>query len=157
MQGASAIESTLKDFPRAPLRVFVVWERVLLTDVAPPSTSVLSRVRDRRAAQFWDRGRVLSQKMLVSGFQNPLRGPVVWDIVALFGPGARWDESFPQPDFSGAAVVDAIDEVRRRLAHSYSKASTNEALTADSAGPIAAIKAAPRITGTSAAATGNGN
>lgn len=157
MQGASAIESTLKDFPRASLRVFVVWERVLLTDVAPPSTTVLSRVTDRRAAQFWDRGRVLSQKILASGFQNPLRGPVVWDMVALFPPGVRWEASFPQPDFSGAAVVDAIDEVRRRLAHSYSKASTSDALTADSAGPIAAISAAPRMIGASTAAIWNGN
>ena len=115
MQGASAIQATLNQFPNARLRLLVVWEPVLPTDWAAPSTSVLSRITDRRAAQFWDKGRLLSQKMRVSGLQNPLAGPVVWDFVALFRPGVRWESSFPEPQFSGAPVADVIEELRRLL------------------------------------------
>ncbi len=143
--------------PAARLRVLVVWEPVLATDWAPPTSSVLARISDARAAQYWDHDRVLSQKILASGFKNPLSGPVVWDAVGLFAPGVRWESSFPQPEFSGAPVANVIGELRERVAHSYSSASTSEVRTADSAGPMAAIMAAPRMMGTSNSAIWNGN
>lgn len=33
-----------------------MWEPILPTDLAPPITSVLSRLSDRRVQQYWDPG-----------------------------------------------------------------------------------------------------
>ena len=67
---------------------------------------------------------MLSQQILRDAKAGKL-GPVgseigdattVWDVVALFDPGVQWPEdSFPIPSYNGSPVVDAIDEVRRRL------------------------------------------
>ena len=146
----------MKEFPTVRLRVLVVWEPVLPTDWAAPTTAVLARVADRRALQFWDKGRLVSEKILASGFPNPLDGPVVWDFVALYPPGVRWDGSFPPPRFSGAPVVRVMKGLREAL-HSYSSASTRDMRNALSPGAIAARKAAPRITGTSSRAMPDGN
>lgn len=146
----------MREFPALRLRVLVVWEPVLPTDWTAPSTAVLARVADRRALQFWDKRRLVSEKILASGFPNPLQGPVVWDFVALFPPGARWEGSFPTPQFSGAPVANVMDGLRRNL-HSYSSASTKDMRSALSPGAIAARKAAPRITGASSRAMPDGN
>ncbi len=89
------------------MRVFVVWEPVLVTDWHAPGAGAVGRIPDARVTQFWDPRRALSQTIR--------RDHVVWDYVAIFPPGARWDETFPIPRFSGAPVVRVIDDFRRRL------------------------------------------
>ncbi|MGO4880783.1 MAG: hypothetical protein ACLP59_08180 [Bryobacteraceae bacterium] len=97
----------MRDLHDPNVRVFVVWEPVLITDWHAPGAGALERIADARATQFWDRGRALS---------NVIRhGPVVWDWVAIFPPGVCWDGAFPTPQFSGAPVVRVSDEFRRRL------------------------------------------
>jgi len=39
----------------------------------------------------------------------------VWDFIALFPPNARWAEELPFPEFSGAPVVDVMEEVKSRI------------------------------------------
>src|SRR5262245_33195555 len=95
--------------PQARVRVLVVWEPVLLTDVAPPTSHALNRVLDARAAQFWDAGRPLSRAL--GGTDDE----IVWDRVAVYPAGSRWDESPPTGDFEASPVVDVIDEVRRPI------------------------------------------
>lgn len=136
--------------------MLVVWEPVIPTDWAPPTSGVLARIPDARAAQYWDHDRLLSQKVLAAGVKD-VEGPVVWDAVGLFAPGVRWEGLFPQPEFSGGPVANVIGELRERIAHSYSSASTSEVRTADSAGPMAAMIAAARMIGTSNSAIWNGN
>ena len=119
MRGASAIQSVLEQVHDTGLRAFIVWEPVLLTDWATPSTSTLSRVRDPRAMQFWDRRRLLS-KALGGPARFPRTDPVnriqfnmhdvIWDFVAIYPPGTD------RPSFTGAPVVSLADEVRRELA-----------------------------------------
>jgi hypothetical protein len=43
----------------------------------------------------------------------------VWDFVALFPADAHWvqKQNPPFPEYSGAPVVDVIDEVRARIGH----------------------------------------
>jgi len=72
------------------VRVFVVWEPVLATDFGAPSTASLARVSDKRAVQYWDRNRALSHLM---GERD--RASVVWDYIAVFPPGAVWQEDAP--------------------------------------------------------------
>jgi hypothetical protein len=119
LRGASAIQSVLEQVHDTGLRAFIVWEPVLLTDWATPSTSTLSRVRDPRAMQFWDRRRLLS-KALGGPARFPRTDPVnrvqfnmhdvIWDFVAIYPPGTD------RPSFTGAPVVSLADEVRRELA-----------------------------------------
>ena len=108
--------------PDAGLRAFVIWEPVLWSDVTPPLTSVLARVSDGRAAQFWDRGRLVSADLLrairTERDERQADTPddaVVWDCAAIYPPGVRWGEALPAPEYIDCPVVEVIDEVRRRL------------------------------------------
>jgi hypothetical protein len=92
------------------LRVFVVYEPVLATDWSPPSASTLQRISDPRAAQFWDKERLISHSM---GEHD--RRSLVWDYIAVYPPGARWDDRPPEPAYSGRPVVQVADEARAAL------------------------------------------
>ncbi|HYL09843.1 MAG TPA: hypothetical protein VEU31_03815 [Candidatus Acidoferrales bacterium] len=98
------------------LRVFVIWEPVLPTDLAAPSTITLRRIHDPRVKQFWDRNRVLSHAM---GEQN--RSSVVWDYIAVYKPGQIWTDSPPQPEFQGRPVVQFIEGTRRAVETIYAE------------------------------------
>lgn len=85
---------------------------------------MLSRVSDPRAAQYWDRGLVLSKAVQpvliadaapVAGKSSLVTGKYVWDFVAVFAPGARWDAAFPLPAFKGAPVADVARELSAHL------------------------------------------
>jgi hypothetical protein len=97
----------LRDVHDPSVRVFVVWEPVLITDWHAPGARAVGRVPDARVAQFWDPRRSLSQEIR--------RGRVVWDYVAVFPAGERWGDAFPAPRFSGAPVVRVIDGFRGQL------------------------------------------
>lgn len=124
VRGASALEDVLGAMPDAAVRVFVVWEPVLATDLGPPAAAVAARVPDPRVSQHWDPERVLSDAILRTGPPGTgLARPdhpdpssrVVWDTVAVFRPGVRWDASFPAPDYQGRPVVAVADELRRAV------------------------------------------
>ena len=126
MAGASALQQVLLEHPKAKLKVLAVWEPVLGLDIAPPSSSNLARLSDARVEQFWDGGRLLSQRLLASARAHPERlcpnqsaqlakARTVWDFIALFPSNAHWAEEPPFPEFSGAPVVDVMDEVKSRI------------------------------------------
>ena len=98
------------------MRVFVIWEAVLPTDFVAPSTTALARIPDARAAQYWDRKRVLSHLL---GERN--HSTVVWDYIAVYAPGTLWQEAPPKPIYSDHPVRDVIsgakESVQRLLAN----------------------------------------
>jgi hypothetical protein len=102
------------------VRVFVVWEPIIFSDLTLPADSVLRRVTDVRAAQYYDRNHLVSKalraQMLahgVTGLDYLVKDEYVWDAAAVYPPGLRWENgSAPKPDFVGAPVV----EVSERLA-----------------------------------------
>ncbi len=124
-RGASAIEKVLRA-DTTSLRALVVWEHVTPSDrgVAFPGTSVLARVSDARAVQYWDKSRRLSRTMVHDLPPDTLRSmaqmnadpPIVWDCVALFRPGVRWLDHFPTPDWAGRPAADLADSLSRHLA-----------------------------------------
>ncbi len=122
MRGASALQDLLRKSPDAGLRAFVVWEPVLWSDLTPPLTKVLARVSDGRVAQFWDPGRLLSADLVQAlrarpgeAHDDPDDDDIVWDCVAIYPPGARWEEALPAPAYIDCPVVRVIEEVQRRL------------------------------------------
>jgi len=54
VKGASALNKLLAEQKDAGIRVFVVWEPVLPTDLGAPSTTTLNRLSDPRVSQYWD-------------------------------------------------------------------------------------------------------
>ena len=108
------------------LAAIVIWEHVTPSDhkITLPPTSVLEKIWDARAVQFWDDDRALSARMvadlprdtLTSVAQIETTGTTVaWDCVAIFRPGVRWERRFPVPDWAGRPVKDVADTLERRL------------------------------------------
>ncbi len=115
MRGASALESLLESQSDSHLRVFVIWEPVLATDLSAPSTITLRRIHDPRVKQYWDRNRVLSHAM---GEHD--RPSVVWDYIAVYKPEQIWADAPPQPEFQDRPVVRFIEGTRSALNTIYS-------------------------------------
>jgi hypothetical protein len=116
VRGASALESLLETQTESHLRVFVIWEPVLATDLSAPSTITLRRIHDARVKQYWDRNRVLSHAM---GEHD--RPSVVWDYIAVYKPEQIWTDVPLQPEFTGRPVVRFIEGTRRALNTIYSE------------------------------------
>jgi len=110
LQGASATEQLLQETNGANVRVFVVWEPVLATDFAAPSTAALARIPDVRASQYWDRKRVLSHLL---GERD--RSTVVWDSIAVYAPGTLWQDAPPKPVYSNGPVRDVIGGAKNAI------------------------------------------
>ncbi|MGI8741506.1 MAG: hypothetical protein ACR2NN_02835 [Bryobacteraceae bacterium] len=88
-----------------------MWEPVLVTDFGEPSSAALQRIIDSRTAQFWDKGRLISHEM---GEHD--RKSVVWDHIAVYPPGAVWDQAPPPALFEDGPVVQVIDRTRQAIA-----------------------------------------
>ena len=126
VRGASALQSALPPEDAShPLSVLVVWEPVLASDLGPPRRSVRARLPDPRALQFWDAARAVSKECVRAALAHPERlqhgetmtpDTIAWDVVAVFPPGARWDDDMPAPSFYGSTVVDAAPELGKVLA-----------------------------------------
>ena len=88
----------------------MVWEPVLPTDFSAPSTATLSRIADTRVEQYWDKGRLLSRAM---GETNT--DTIVWDYIAIYGPGKAWEEALPEAVFAEGPVVQVIGRAKQAL------------------------------------------
>ena len=108
MQGASAFQKLLDEQREGKTRVFVIWEPVLPTDLAAPSTMTLRRIADTRARQYWDKEHLVSKSI------GETDG-VVWDYVAVYPQGRLWDKGPPEPTYSKAPVIHAIDGTREAI------------------------------------------
>ena len=110
LQGASAVQKVLDQQSDPRTRVFVVWEPVLPTDWGAPSTAGLARVADGRAQQYWDKGRLLSKAM---GERD--NSSIVWDYVAVYAPGAFWNDTPPKPFYGDGPVVRVVSALTHAL------------------------------------------
>jgi hypothetical protein len=126
VRGSSALQQVFEKRPTLKVEVLAVWLPVVATDIAPPTKRVLARLSDARVKQFWDPKHYLSDAIKSASAADPkwvrpedreLYGgdDVVWDFVAVFPIGARWEKMIPPPDFYGFPVVEAIDGLEKRL------------------------------------------
>lgn len=99
------------------MKVFAVWEPILSTDWRRPISAVLARLSDLRVAQFWDPEHALARKLSADA-RDPQpkeeccrRDEILWDLAAVYPPGAVWKETLPPAVFFDGPVV----EVKNRL------------------------------------------
>jgi len=64
----------------------------------------LKRINDSRASQYYDKDHLVSKSI---GEED-----LVWDYVAVYPQGKLWEKGPPEPTYSHAPVVRAIDETR---------------------------------------------
>src|SRR5262249_640773 len=74
LQGASAFQKLPDEQCEGKIRVFVIWEPVLPTDLAAPSTMPLQRLNDSLASQYYAKDHLVSKS---NGEED-----LVWDYVA---------------------------------------------------------------------------
>ena len=99
------------------MKVFAVWEPILVTDWRKPGRSVLGRMADSRVKQIWD-SRHLIAKQLANDARPPqpvpgccTRDGVLWDLVAVYPPGAAWTETMPPAVLFDGAVVSMETDI----------------------------------------------
>ncbi|HMC59328.1 MAG TPA: hypothetical protein VKJ01_09070 [Candidatus Solibacter sp.] len=84
---------------------------MLTTDVAAPMSMVLRRLGDRRVRQFWDPRHLLAKRMVADAHSPQpkqrccVRNGVLWDLAAVYRPGAVWREALPAAVFFDGPVV----------------------------------------------------
>ena len=104
------------------MRVFVVWEPILASDFMAPTTGALRRISDPRASHYWDEDHVLAKVM-----KRDARPPqpkeeccendgVLWDLVAIYLRGARWDAGMPPAVLFDGPVYRLTDRMSAALA-----------------------------------------
>jgi hypothetical protein len=103
------------------VRVFTVWEPILLTDVAPPLSAVLRRMPDPRVHQFWDPRHAVSDQMMKDArAPQPQqdccdRRGYLWDLAAVYPPGAMWTDRMPTATVFNGTVMDIADQLAAAL------------------------------------------
>lgn len=113
----------MRNAPNAKVKVFVIWEPIIFSDLTLPTDSVLRRIADARAAQYYDAKHLVSKalqaQMLAHGVAGQdyfVKDEYVWDAAAVYPPGALWENGTgPKPDFVGAPVVEVSDNLGRYL------------------------------------------
>ena len=102
--------------------VFAVWEPILPTDWRAPGTSVLSRLSDQRVQQFWDPDHLVAGVLKRTEGMDKLEPDCcetkgfLWDLTAVFPPGALWTETPRGPSLFDGPVVHKTSELEALLA-----------------------------------------
>lgn len=123
MRGASAVQELIEKIPDTQLRVLVIWEPILWTDLKKPSGSILARLSDLRVVQFWDHDHLVAQALreILPKEQekdinpDPLSDPILWDVVGIYPPGKTWTDRLPTPSFFDGPVYDVVSRMKEIL------------------------------------------
>jgi len=111
----------LKEHPDARVSVFAVWQPMLPTDWAAPTTFVLRRLSDARVRQYWDPNHVLAKQMEKDARPPQptqeccVRSGILWDLAAVYPKGASWTERMPPAIVFDGPVVDVTEPIAAAL------------------------------------------
>ncbi len=100
----------LKKHTGSRVTVFAVWEPILMTDMQRPGTSIMARIGDPRVRQFWDPDHAVAAAMKAGLKTRPdccESDGVLWDLAAVYAPGALWRDTLPEPVFIDGTIVKA--------------------------------------------------
>jgi hypothetical protein len=104
VDGAQRIQrEILAKHPKAKLKLYVIWEQMLPTDVLRKTREDL--ITDDRATHFKDTKRVTGRWFSKNMKDCPSLGEIAWDAFYLYDADAKWDKT-PQPTMAcGTPVV----------------------------------------------------
>ena len=114
----------LGQLPQRDVKAFLGWEPVLDSDTAAPSAETMARAADPRVRHFWDpklllatfwQPILLAETTPVLGKTSLVQGPILWDFVAVFPPGVRWEATLPSPVFKAAPVTAHESQLIKHL------------------------------------------
>jgi hypothetical protein len=123
--GSRALQTTLETVD-GPLTVIGVWEPIFEADPAP-TPKLFGNLHDRRVHQVWDPDHLMSAEMRASEVAHPgspaqagtrtgsADTGIMYDTVAIFRPGSRWEATLPAPDYLDVGLAAILPEVRDRI------------------------------------------
>ena len=123
--GSAALQAMLQKLP-TPAEVFAVWEPIAASD-PPPTSHMLGNLKDPRVHQLWDPAHIISGEMRAAELAHPsspaqartrtdsLPDGIMYDTMAVFAPGARWEATLPAADYLEVGLEAKLDELRRQL------------------------------------------
>ena len=94
---------------------------MLPTDLAAPTTGTLGRLSDPRVRQFYDADHVMAKRMKADArAPQPepdccTRSGTLWDLAAVYPPGAEWRDKLPIAIVFNGPVVNVIDSLAQAL------------------------------------------
>lgn len=120
--GASAVDDVLKKYPNVKVTVFAVWQPMLPTDVAAPTSRTLARLSDPRVRQYWDPDHLLAKQLKLDA-RPPQADPdcctrkgILWDLMGIYPKGERWTDKIPVALIFNGTVVDVVERLAETLA-----------------------------------------
>ena len=123
--GSKALQKMLATLP-GRVTVLAVWEPIAADDPAP-TKKLVRNLPDPRVHQFWDPEHVMSHEMRASELAHPGSAPqvrtrtdndpegIMYDTVAIFPAGARWDGTLPAPVFLDVGLKAILPKLRGEL------------------------------------------
>lgn len=119
VKGGSVVNAVLKTHPASSVRVIAIWEPILPTDWIRPTSVVLDILSDRRVIQWWDNQHLVAHLLQTSvGQQGPgccRRHGTLWDVIAVYPPGAKWADALPAPTYFAGPVVRGAPQWESKL------------------------------------------
>jgi hypothetical protein len=90
-------------------------------DWGKPGSGTLGRLSDRRVIQFWDRQHLMA-KLLARDARDPQpkqtccqQAGILWDLGAVYQPGAIWAEAMPPAVFFDGPVVRVRLDIESKI------------------------------------------
>jgi hypothetical protein len=148
----------LEQHKTSNVRVFAAWQPMLPTDWSAPSRSVLGRLPDPRVRQYWDPNHLLAKQMAQDARPPQpeqdccVRSDILWDLAAVYPPGAAWSERMPPAIVFNGPVVDIVKDIEAAL---VSKRTGSLAVPGGSRRPAAAAEPIAAALAPSASAVGS--
>jgi len=104
------------------LRVLVVWEPMLPTDLRSPVHGTLGRISNQRARQFWDPQHIVARELgrtarEKAGQPKPdccVNRGFFWDDAILYAPHSKWRQT-PTVVFWNGPVVRVASALEKAL------------------------------------------
>jgi hypothetical protein len=116
VNGASWVQKqVLEKHPDAKLRVYAIWQPILLTDFRLAWRE--SRLPDPRVMHLWDINKAAGHWFSEYSDLRSEDGAreIAWDLFYLFGPEARWDSRLDPPEAWDGPVVYTGERLLRAI------------------------------------------
>jgi hypothetical protein len=115
------VQQILERHPAAKIQVFAVWEPMLATDWQSPTSGRAGPPQGRARPPVLGPAAPVALR-LAADARDPqpkqaccLRDNILWDLAALYPPGAEWKDALPPAVFFNGPVVKRKPELESAL------------------------------------------